>query len=416
MSEALHLKQFTHVRDTRSLQMRLMNAAGKLAPGYMRPNAEAWWEAAQSSIREEYPGRDIQPTDDAKAALDTLVDSINQSTRLNLVGRFSAFDDSRRMARNHLRIRAFVESHPEVFDTEIPDPVFVIGMPRTGTTYLHTLLAQDPRHRSIPYWESYEPVPAPNKPDQRIERLNKMLAGLDEVSPGYHAIHPMTAEMTEECVALFMNAFRTMQFDIQYRVPEYVSWLQGQDAEIAYRAYLEQLKIIQHLRPCGERFVLKDPAHTLHLPTILKVFPNARFVFTHRDPAKSISSICSLYAYTRAMFSDDVRPHAIGEEIINGFWPAGLEDAMRFRATLPKEKYADVRQMDMRHDAVDAVRRAYNELGIVFDDVAEQALLNRLEEESRQPRHRHEHSPEGFGLTAAGIRERMQGYIQDFDL
>ncbi|KAA1191980.1 sulfotransferase [Pseudohalioglobus sediminis] len=416
MSKTLHLQQFSTARQTRSFSMRALNMAGILAPAYARPNATRWWAAASEAIASGTGAALVEPHSDAVAALQQLVDSINSSARLNLVGRFSASDDSTRLARNHLRIQSLIKSQPSILDTVLPPPIFIIGMPRTGTTYLHTLLAQDPRHRTIPYWESYEPIPPAAGPDTRIARLDKMLRQMDQISPNYQAIHPMTAESPEECVALFMNEFRTLQFDIQYRVPEYVAWLQKQDATIAYQGYLQQLKIIQHYRPAGEHFVLKDPAHTLNIRTILKVFPNAKFVFTHRDPAKSLSSLCSLYSYTRAIFSDAVDAHDIGREVLNGFWPPGWEDAMRVRDTLPADRYCDVLQTDMRESPVDAIRGVYAAFDMEFDETAQNALANYLEQSSSAPRHRHEHSPDGFGLEAGEIRERMQSYVDAFDL
>ncbi|MCR9105482.1 MAG: sulfotransferase [Gammaproteobacteria bacterium] len=415
MTRTYQLRQFRRPGQTRTLAVRVLNAVGKVAPGYRQPDADALWADARKAL---WSGQGLEVAADAHArqALAQLIDAINSTAQLNFVGRMAAFDDSRRMALNHLRIQALLESQPAIVDTVLPAPIFVIGMPRTGTTYLHTLLAQDPRHRSIPYWESFDPIPPASGPDRRSARLAKMLAQMDQLAPNYQAIHPMTAQSTEECVALFMNNFRTLQFDIQYRVPQYVAWIQAQDAAIAYHGYLQQLKIIQHFRPAGERFVLKDPAHTLHLRTILQVFPDARFVFTHRDPAKSVSSICSLYANTRAMFSDAVDAGAIGEEVLNGYWPAGLAQAMAIRESLPRWRYADVRQSDLRNKPLDTISSAYAQLGLAFDDIAHTALQRHLDAAAQLPRHRHEHSPQGFGLSAAGIRERLQPYVDAFDL
>ncbi|MEM9257229.1 MAG: sulfotransferase [Pseudomonadota bacterium] len=415
MSDTYHLQQFSSAKQTRNLAMRALNLAGKLAPAYMRLDANCLWAAAEKSIL--LAGEIAsEPSEQATSALDQLVGSIGNSTNLNFVGRISAFDDSKRMARNHLRVQALIRSQPSILETVIPEPIFIIGMPRTGTTWLHTLLAQDLRHRTIPYWESFEPIPPVTGPDNRIDRLVKMLEQLNQIAPNYQAIHPMTAESPEECVALFMNEFRTIQFDIQYRVPEYVLWLQSQDATVAYQGYLRQLKIIQHFRPAGERFILKDPAHTLNLKSIVEVFPNAKFIFTHRNPAESLSSICSLYAYTRSLFSDAVDAQSVGKEILNGYWPEGLEDAMLVRRSLSENCYTDVRQADLRENPVDAVRRIYEDLDIDFDETAQSAMYGFLETSAHGPHHRHEHSPEGFGLTAGVMRERMQGYVEDFDL
>jgi len=247
-------------------------------------------------------------------------------------------DDSVRLARTHLRVERVLDENPSIRDEEIPPPVFIIGWPRTGSTALHTLLAADPASRTIPYWESFDPVPPRTGPDRRAEKLERMLAQLERISPDYHAIHPMAPDMTEECVALFMNHFRTLQFDFQYRIPGYVDWMLGQDARIAYSAYHDSLRLIHHFRPGGERFLLKDPTHLIHIETILQEWPDAKIIFTHRDPVFAISSLCSLQAHTRAIFSDDVDSIAIGEEIMAGHWPRALDAALALRERLPREQ------------------------------------------------------------------------------
>ena len=243
-----------------------------------------------------------------------------------------------------------------------------------------------------------------------------MLAQLARFAPDYHAIHPMTATGPEECVALFMNHFRTLQLDIQYRIPGYVEWLLAQDAAIAYDAYRRQLKLVHHHRPVGERLVLKDPTHLVHLETVLALFPDARFVFTHRDPADALSSICSLYAHTRAIFSDDVDAAAIGGEILTGYWPRALDRALALRARIPKGRVADVRHADLSRDPIGTVETLYDDLGMCLDDHARDALTAFLAGRRREPVRIHEHSLEGFGLRPAALDERFAAYRERFEL
>ena len=295
--------------------------------------------------------------------------------------------------------------------------IFIVGWPRTGTTALHTLLGADPRNRTIPYWESFDPVPpGRGAADDRAEKVDRMLAQLARFAPDYQAIHPMRADQSEECVALFMNTFRTLQFDIQYRVPGYVDWLLAQDARVAYEAYRRQLKLIHHHRPVGERFVLKDPTHLVHLATVLDAFPDAKFVFTHRDPAVAISSICSLYAHTRAIFSDDVDATAIGREIWAGYWPGALRAALALRDRLPSGRIADVRHSDLERDPISTVRKLYADLELPFDGESRAALTAFLELRARETRNVHEHSLAGFGLRREEIDEHFDGYRSRFGL
>ena len=410
--KARHVRQFDDAASGRPLWMRSLNAVGRLAPRWLEPAAQAWWQAAHR--REPDAG---EPSKEAVEALEVLVRSLKESAALNLLGRFSARDDSVRLARTHLRVERALRENPSIRGEEIPPPVFIIGWPRTGSTALHTLLANDPASRTIPYWESFDPVPPRTGPDRRGEKLERMLAQLERISPDYHAIHPMAAAMTEECVALFMNHFRTLQFDFQYRIPGYVEWILDQDARIAYSAYHDSLRLIHHYRPGGARFLLKDPTHLVHIQTILQEWPDAKIIFTHRDPVSAISSLCSLHAHTRAIFSDDVDPIAIGEEIMAGVWPRALDAAFSLREQLAHEQFVDVRHVDLLREPMRTVESIYDRLGgITLGDEARSAMQRFLDEEASKPGSLHEHSLAGFGLRPEAIRERWKGYCETFDL
>lgn len=412
------VSQFTNARQGRAGWARVLNAVGRIGPGLSTSAADDWWVAAARKV----PNAG-EPSGEARRALAQLADSLREESRLNLIGRFAAKDESIRMAANHLRINQLLSARPEIRSTQWPDPVFIIGLPRTGTTFLHQLMANDPRSRTIPYWESFDPIPPgefegqQNKgEDRRADHVDKMLKQLESLSPDYHAIHPMSGDSTEECVALFMHAFRTLQFDFQYDAPGYRDWLMAQDARIAYRAYQDQLRIIHYFRPVGERFVLKDPTHLVHLETVLELFPGAKIIFTHRDPRTSFSSIASLISHTRAIMSDEVDPVRVGQELMSGVWPAALERAVAIRDRLSPDQFVDVRQLDLRRDPVGTLQSIYSAFGWAWERDAEESVGDFLAEEASHPIRRHEHRPEGFGLTGEGLRERFKGYLERFDL
>jgi hypothetical protein len=410
-ASARHVAQFVDARSGRPLWTRAFNLAGRIAPRWLAPSAEAWWQEA----RAKEPGAG-EPAPEAVAALEALVAALRETGSMHGLGRFSAKDDTVRMACTHLRVEQAWRERPELAQTTLPAPVFIVGWPRTGSTALHTLLAVDPRNRTLPYWESFDPIPPTAGPDLRIEKLRHMLSQLERLAPDYHAIHPMAPEMAEECVALFMNHFRSLQFDFQYRVPGYVSWLLAQDAEIAYRAYQRSLRLVHHFRPGGDRFVLKDPTHLVHLPTILALWPEAKIIFTHRDPVGALPSLCSLYAHTRAIFSDDVDAAAIGQEVIAGHWPRALDSALALRDRIPPGQRADVRHSDLRADPIATVERLYETLGFPLEDDARRAMLRFLAEEAAKPESVHEHSLAGFGLKVDAVCERFRAYREAFDL
>jgi hypothetical protein len=412
MTRSLDIPQFKEAASSHPLPIRVLNRVGRLIPGNRPLTAESIWAEARKG-----PLADLEPTPEAAEALEVLLESLAANVSMNLVGRFSAKDDTVRLARTHLRIHRALRDTPDIESVELPPPIFIVGWPRTGSTFLHQLLACDPASRTIPYWESFDPVPpATGQPDRRVEKLEKMLGLLERIEPRYHAIHPMTANAAEECVALFMNEFRTLQFDFQYRVPEYARWLIGQDQSVAYDLYRRQLQLIQRARPAGERQILKDPTHLVHLETLVERFPEARFVFTHRDPAFSISSICSLVSYTRALFTDEVDPAAVGAEIMSGYWPTALEQGRKIRAGLPDGRAVDVRHPDLAADPIRAVEGIYASLGLSLSEAARTAMSLFVDSQKEERTARHLHALEGFGLTREAVRDRFSSYCEDLSL
>jgi len=405
----LRVRPFRCAREERAGWIRALNAVGRALPRAGRLDAQALWARARQQV-----GADTQPSPAAMEALDVLCASLERDAALHFVGRFAARDDSLRLARTHLRIERALRARPEILATPIPEPIFVVGWPRTGSTALHQLLARDPAHRTLPYWESFDPVPPEHGPDGRAERVDRLLRQLARFAPDYQAIHPMWAEMPEECVALFMNAFRTLQLDIQYRVPGYAEWLLAQDARVAYEAHRRQPALVLHHRPGGERLVLKDPTHLVHLETVLALYPNARIVHTHRDPVEALSSLCSLYAHTRAIFSDEVDPRAIGRELLSGYWPRALERALELRERIPAGRLADVRCADLVRDPLGSVERLYRDLDLELTGAARAAMEAYLAAEAQKPRSVHEHSLESFGLREGEVRERFADYRERF--
>ncbi len=410
-TEPLRAEQFTTARAVQPFWYRATNGIGRLLPRFGNPSAEAWFEQAK---RNNAGAGDPRP--ETVAALDALLGSLREDAVLSFAGRIAARMDCFRMAGQHLLIEGELAENPEILETEIPSPIFLIGWMRTGTTFVHRLLAQDPDTRTMPYWESMYPASPKGRKDERPDQLARVLRQLESISPNYAAIHPMGASEPEECVALFTNVFRTLQYNVQYRVPGYVDWLQGQDPRIAYGQYRQQLQLVQYHRPHGTRFALKDPTHSVFVETILELFPDARFVFTHRDPATTLSSLCSLYAYTRALFSDDVHAKALGPELLNSYLPATLEHALEVVDRLPAGRVAHVRHVDVRRDPIGAMAGAYRDLGMELAEPARAAMQTMLDAESRRPRDIHIHSPEAFGLGVEEVRARLADYCARFDL
>lgn len=408
---ALRAEQFTTAAAVQPAWYRATNRVGRLFPRFGAITAEKLFARA----RKKHAGLG-EPIPETATALDALLRSIDEEASLSFAGRIAAGMDCGRLAEQHLLIEKHLEDRPAILETELPPPIFMVGWMRSGSTYTHRLLARDPDTRTMPYWESMFPIPPEVGGDDRPDEVRHVLDQLAKLSPNYDAIHPMSADDVEECVALFTNVFRTLQFDCQYRVPGYVDWLMKQDPRVAYGQYRQQLQIVHHHRPVGKRFVLKDPTHSVFVETILELFPDARFIFTHRDPVVTLSSMASLYAYTRALFSDDVDPLEIGPALFESHLPETLERAIELTDALPPGRVAHVRQANVRSSPLEAMAAAYRDLGEELSDAARSNMQAFVDAERAAPRHAHIHSPEAFGLDREAIRRRLAGYCERFDL
>jgi hypothetical protein len=403
--------QFTRSSATHAWWVRAINEiGGNLAP-VGRPNADAWWERAQRLVPN---GSD--PTPETREALEVFTQSLNEDAALNFIGRIAAWLDCTRMAATHLRVEHALRERPEIVHTQLPTPVFVLGLFRSGTTILHRLLGEDPDNRTLPHWESFDPTPWPEGPVRAQRTLSRFLKMADLVSPNIKAIHPMDAHQTDECRGMFTNVFRTPQLNVQYRATGYLDWLLGQDARVAYRHHKRQLQLVFHQRPYGKRMVLKDPTHTFFVEPILDIYPNARFIFIHREPVSTLSSICSLHAYARAVFSSDVEAHAVGAELLSSYLTQRLEDAVASVDRLPSGRVAHVRAPDLGRDPVGTIANAYTALGMELGHDARRNIREYMIQKKLRPSARHVHGAEGFGLDADAIRGRFKAYCQRFDL
>lgn len=403
--------QFTHARNAHAWWVRAVNALGGSLEPVGRPSAERYWERAQRLNPEAG-----DPSPDAQQALAVLTESLNRDAALNFIGKIAAWLDCSRMAATHLRVEQALRETPEIEQTELPSPVFVLGLFRSGTTVLHRLLGEDPDNRTLPHWESFDPVHDGEGPAVRQRKLARTLMLADFISPSIKAIHPMDAQQTDECRGMFTNVFRTPQFNVQYRVGSYVDWLFSQDAKIAYRHHRRQLQMVQYHRPHGKRFVLKDPTHTFFVKEILEVYPDARFLFIHRDPAETLSSICSLHAYARSVFSTDVEARALGAEVADSYMTRRLEDAVAAVDRLPTGRVAHVRAPDLSREPVRTIDDAYRALGMELSDDGRLAMHEYMGAKQAKPSPRHVHDAKGFGLDTDAIHERFETYCRRFDL
>ena len=315
---------------------------------------------------------------------------------------------------NRLRLQALLTAHPEIEDIPIERPIVICGLPRTGTTHLHNLLAADPALRHLPYWESLEPFPAPDEADERPRR-DRCAAGLDIVNtsmPEFKRMHDMTVDHAHEEIQLLANDISGMLFETTYQIPSFAAHYKTHDQSASYAHMKRQLQAMQWLRG-GTRWVLKSPQHLEQFPTLLKTFPDATFVVTHRDPVEVTLSMATMISYASRMASAHPDPVAISR-----YWLSRAEDllggCLRDRDVLPAGQSIDVRFGDFMADEEGTVARIYELAGQPLTPAARAAMAQfRVE----HPRGRHggvRYDAGDLGLDVADIGRRFTAYRQRF--
>lgn len=398
--------------------MRALNAAGgglrRLGLPVLPLRAEALLErAARRSGSDDFGDPAfLEP-------LGVLAASLEREGALTTLGRITVRSDLLRLLENRLRMVDTCKRHPEILAGEVPAPLFVVGLPRTGTSILHELLAQDPANRTPMTWEVMHPWPPPERvsfeTDPRIERVERHFTGIERLIPGFKRMHPMGARLPQECVALTAHDFASLIFASTHRLPAYTEWLDAADLGFVYASHRRQLQYLQWRCP-AERWALKSPGHLWALDALLAVYPDARIVQTHRDPLRVVASLASLVNLLRRLASDDVDPHAVGRE-----WTRRLADglgrAMRVRDALPgadADRFLDVHFDDFMADEIGTVRRIYAHCGWEFSAEAERRMRAFLAAHPRGEHGAHRYTLADAGLDPAAERRRYADYVERF--
>jgi hypothetical protein len=375
-------------------------------------------DALLGQARAETGLDDFGPAD-FRERLDVLVRSFDTEAGLNPLGRMNAYGLLLSLLKNRLRVEDLVARRPEILDVEIARPIVICGLPRTGTTHLHNLMSADAGLRSLPYWESLEPVlapseqPPPGAPDPRIVRTDAALGFLNDALPYFKRMHEMTTWHVHEEIQLLAIDFSTMLFDTVAPVPSWRDYYQSHDQTPSYRYLHKLLQALQWQRG-GDRWVLKSPQHLEQFGPLSTVFPDATYVVTHRDPVAVTVSLATMIAYSARLSAADPDPR-----IVARYWSARIEDMLRAcvrdREILPEAQSIDVRFDEFMADDVAMVERVFELNDHPMTPYARRALDAYLAANRRGRYGRMVYDLRGqFGLEPADVRSRFTGYIERF--
>jgi hypothetical protein len=319
---------------------------------------------------------------------------------------------------NRLCIRHELKENPEILKEEIHRPLFITGMPRSGSTLLQRLFSTDPANRCLYFWEAVRPAPLrrvrSQDPHPRIAEAKKKLRYMHGMIPDYNTVHPMNPEYPEECFFLFINTFASPEFGLFVRAPQYSDWASCQDRIPVYHYFRNQLQLLQ-FRSRGERWVLKDPVHVGSLEALLAVFPDACIVHTHRDPLRVVPSTCSLIARLRGMYSDRVDLVSIGQQVIEGTSKL-LERGAQVRDTANPAQFYDVHYNNLMEDPIGTVRGIYEYCDCRYDDGLEERMRQWLVKNPQGKHGRHRYSLEQFGLGREQVTKQFARYYQRYGI
>lgn len=250
--------------------------------------------------------------------LEVLAQCYEEEANLSAIGRMAARWDALRFLSNLLRIRDAEKNNPAILDEAIDRPIFITGMPRSGSTFLHALLCEDEANRAVRCWETIDPYPAQRgragSPERRQRKVDRQLAIFAKIAPELPGLHPISACSPQECTEIMGHVFRSLRFDTTHHVPSYRLWLDSAGHLAAYRFHKRFLKHLQH-RNGSRRWILKCPDHVFALKALRDVYPDACFIFLHRDPLEVLASVARLTEVLRRPFTREVDRLQIGRQV-----------------------------------------------------------------------------------------------------
>ena len=349
--------------------------------------------------------------------LQVLLSAYREEAQLSFLGRLSARRHLQRLLEARLAVEADRVRIPAIAEERISRPLVIFGLPRSGTTLLHRLLALDPDNSVPRVWEATAPSPPPgpaSENDPRIARVDRQLRWLTRLSPEVRTAHPLEARLPQECVALLAYSLQSPQFHTTHHVPSYKAWLERQDPRPAYAYHRRMLQHLQWRRP-GRRWVLKAPAHLFALDALCTTYPDAVLVQCHRDPRPALASTASLIAALRRAFSETVEPRRFGPVLIER-WAAGLERAAELRAADAEleRRTLDLQHAEIMRDPVGAIRRIYAHWQLPLSDRAAAHMRRFAAANPRDKNGVHRYSAADFGLDGPEVQERFAGYRERF--
>ena len=347
-----------------------------------------------------------------------LLRAYDEESRLSDAGRQMVQGEVGAALAARLSCEAAWKRDPAILRQPIRRPLFILGLPRSGTTALHWLLAQDPANQVLEYWLAGAPRPRPPRASWEAEPAYQaaieVLKWVYETDPGLKAIHLMEADGPEECRHLFVQSFLDHTFDSNATIPGYTKYFEAQDMRPAYERHRDVLKLVGSTSP-ERRWVLKYPAHMRELHVLLDVYPDACVVQTHRNPARVLPSICSLVTGWRSLYEGSADARAIGRWQLE-MYAQMIDHAMDVRERHDPRQFHDFSFAELVADPIAAIGRMYERFGCELSAEAERRMRAWLAANPQGKHGGHAYTLAEFGLDEGEIAERFARYTARFEV
>jgi hypothetical protein len=353
--------------------------------------------------------------DDYTDGLAVILESYARDADLTALGQKVARVGLRGALSARLIANAAWAAHPGHADVKIDRPIFVTGLPRSGTTALHRLLTADPGHQGLELWLAELPQPRPPRDTwEGNPAFQHIQAGYQRhhiEHPEFMGVHYIAADTVEECWQLLRQTLRSVSYECLAHLPTYSAWLAEQDWTGPFRRHRRNLQLIG-LNDTSPRWVLKNPSHLFSLDAIMTVYPDALIIQTHREPRSVIGSMCSLAAHATEGWSNTFRGKVIGADQLE-LWARGLEEFGAARAKYNPAQFLDVDYADFTADPARTIASVYAHFGLDYSDAAAAAIRALTAEASQgASRPAHRYSLADFGLTGEQVDERFGGNVR----
>ncbi|MAV76639.1 MAG: hypothetical protein CBD32_06900 [Actinobacteria bacterium TMED172] len=353
--------------------------------------------------------------DEYQQGLEVLAKSLDAADDLNpltaQIMRANIID----VLQSRLSSQYFLAENPSCLDTDIQRPIFIIGMPRSGTTALHRLLVADDYNQGLEYWLGVRPQPRPYEKEWSsyldFRQCDEKLKLMQQAAPQLKDIHEMAADQADECRLLLMQSFMNVTFQSTAWVDDYEQWLLGADFTAAYQRYKINLQLISN--GDSRRWVLKDPSHLWAPEALLATFPDACIVQMHRDPCELIPSVASLVYTTRQIVEPDIDKHRIGRREL-AQWSGLLENLTAFRRSQLALPVYDVSMQQLQQEPATVIKNIYRHFSIdderpnLENDIAK--MLVGFKQDQQHSISGHRYTAEEFGLTNEDIEQAFAQY------